>query len=108
MATTTKNLYRANAPAVAGSPSYTVPSSTTTIITNVIVCNTDTVSRTFTIAIYNTGLANGTNLFNQATIAAKTTTIIDLKQVLTAAQELYVTADAALVVSVSINGLEIA
>jgi hypothetical protein len=76
MATTTKVLFRGAATTTVGTTLYTVPSSTTTIVTNIAVTNTAGSAGTFTI-----GLA-GTNLHTTAAIAANTTAYIDLKQVL--------------------------
>jgi len=107
MATTSKNLYRGVLAVVGVSPLYTVPSATTTVITNVIVCNKTSSARTFSISITNAGLSGGTVLFSDTPIPAKTTTVIDLKQVLSATQELYASADSTVSVDISINGVEI-
>lgn len=76
MATSTKVLFRGAATTTVGTTLYTVPSSTTTIVTNIAVTNTAGTAGTFTI-----GLA-GTALHTTAAIAANTTAYIDLKQVL--------------------------
>lgn len=78
MATTTKVLFRGAATTTVGTTLYTVPASTTTIVTNIAVTNTAGTAGTFTI-----GLA-GTALHTTAAIAANTTAYIDLKQVLAA------------------------
>lgn len=56
---------------------YTVPASTTAIITEVTVTNTAGTSGTFTLSL------DGVSLFTTVTIAANTTTSYALKQVLT-------------------------
>lgn len=76
MATSTKVLFRGAATTTVGTTLYTVPSSTTTIVTNIAVTNTAGSAGTFTI-----GLA-GTALHTTASIAANSTAYIDLKQVL--------------------------
>lgn len=76
MATNTRVLFRGAATTTVGTTLYTVPSSTTTIVTNIAVTNTAGTAGTFTI-----GLA-GTALHTTAAIAANTTVYIDLKQVL--------------------------
>lgn len=76
MATSTKVLFRGAATTTVGTTLYTVPSSTTTIVTNIAVTNTAATAGTFTI-----GLA-GTALHTTAAIAANSTAYIDLKQVL--------------------------
>lgn len=78
MATTTKALFRGAATTTVGTTLYTVPSSTTTIVTNIAVTNTAGTAGTFTIGL------NGTALHTTAAIAANTTAYIDLKQVLAA------------------------
>jgi hypothetical protein len=74
--TTTKALFRGAATTNTATTLYTVPSSTTTVVTNITVTNTSGSARTFTL-----GLA-GTNLHTTTAIAANTTVYIDLKQVL--------------------------
>jgi Na+-transporting NADH:ubiquinone oxidoreductase subunit NqrA len=76
MATSTKVLFRGAATTTVGTTLYTVPSSTTTIVTNIAVTNTAGTAGTFTV-----GLA-GTALHTTAPIAANSTAYIDLKQVL--------------------------
>lgn len=76
MATLTRVLFRGAATTTVGTTLYTVPSSTTTIVTNIAVTNTAGTAGTFTI-----GLA-GTALHTTAPIAANSTAYIDLKQVL--------------------------
>ena len=76
MATSTKALFRGAATTTVGTTLYTVPSSTTTIVTNIAVTNTAGTAGTFTIALA------GTALHTTAAIAANSTAYIDLKQVL--------------------------
>lgn len=76
MPTLTRVLFRGAATTTVGTTLYTVPSSTTTIVTNIAVTNTGTSARTFTIAL------GGVSLHNTAPIAANSTAYIDLKQVL--------------------------
>ena len=76
MATLTRVLFRGAATTTVGTTLYTVPSSTTTIVTNIAVTNTAGTAGTFTIALA------GTALHTTAPIAANSTAYIDLKQVL--------------------------
>lgn len=76
MATSTKVLFRGAATTTVGTTLYTVPASTTTIVTNIAVTNTAGTAGTFTIALA------GTALHTTASIAANSTAYIDLKQVL--------------------------
>lgn len=100
MATTTKALFRGAATTTVGTTLYTVPSSTTTVVTNIAVTNTAGTSGTFTI-----GLA-GTALHTTATIAANTTAYIDLKQVLAATQTITGGASAT-TINFHISGIEV-
>jgi len=75
MATTPKALARAAA-ATSSATLYTVPASTTTIVTNIAVTNTAGASATFTVAL------DGVVLIPASSIAANSTAFFDLKQVL--------------------------
>ena len=75
MATTTKALVRASA-ATSSATLYTVPSATTTVITNIAVANTAGSAGTFTL------LLDDVDLHTTTAIAANTTVYIDCKQVL--------------------------
>lgn len=76
MATTTKVLFRGAATTTVGTTLYTVPSSTTTIVTSIGITNTASTAATYTL-----GLA-GTNFATTVSIAANDTIIIEPKQVL--------------------------
>ena len=79
MATTTsKLLYRGAASTTTSTTLYTVPSATTTIVTNIVVTNTSSSSGTFTLGLAGTNLATTTN------VSGNDSTVIDLKQVLSA------------------------
>jgi len=80
MATTSKTLFRGAATTTTTTTLYTVPSSTTTVVTNIVVTNTAASAGTFTFGL------GGTNLATAVTISANDSTVIDLKQVLTATQ----------------------
>ena len=75
MATVSKALVRASA-ATSVATLYTVPSSTTTVITNIAVANTAGSAGTFTL------LLDDIDLHTTTAIAANSTVYIDLKQVL--------------------------
>jgi hypothetical protein len=78
MATTTKALYR-GAAATSNTTLYTVPnSSTTTVVTNIAITNTAASSATATINIDSVAVLSGVS------VAANTTTFVDLKQVIPA------------------------
>ena len=80
MATTSKTLFRGAATTNTATTLYTVPSATTTVVTNIVVTNTASLSGAFTLSL------GGTNLATSVTVGANDSTVIDLKQVLTATQ----------------------
>ena len=80
MATTSKTLFRGAATTNTATTLYTTPSATTTVVTNIIITNTSSSNGTFTLGL------GGTNLATLVVVGANDSTVIDLKQVLTAAQ----------------------
>ena len=80
MATTTKALFRGAATTTTSTLLYTVPSATTTVVSNIAVTNTAGSEYTFTFSL------NNIDLHTATTIAANSTVYIDLKQVLTATE----------------------
>ena len=78
MATTTKALAR-TAAATTTTTLYTVPTtSTTTIITSIVVTNSAASAATFTLTV------DSVDMFTTCAIAANSTAIFDLKQVIPA------------------------
>ena len=100
MATTSKALAR-TAAATSSTTLYTVPASTTTVVTNINVTNTAGSAGTFTIAL------NGVALHTTTAVAANSTVYIDLKQVLSATQTITGLASAT-TINFHISGVEIA
>jgi hypothetical protein len=105
MANTAKALFRGAATTTLTTNLYTVPSATTTVITSIAVANTASSAGTFTLSIGAAG--SEVALFDAVAIAADTTTIIDLKQVLTAAEVIDGGASAT-TINFHISGMEIA
>lgn len=101
MATTTKTLFRGAATTSTGTTLYTVPASTTTIVTSIVVTNTSASAGTFTLGL------GGTNMATTVTVAALDSLVIDLKQNLTAAQTVTGGASATSI-NFHISGVEIA
>jgi hypothetical protein len=99
MATLTKALAR-TAAATSSTTLYTVPASTTTVVSNIAVTNTAGSAGTFTLAL------NSVALHTTTAIAANTTVYIDLKQVLTAAQTITGLASAT-TINFHISGVEV-
>ena len=75
MATVSKALAR-TAAATSNTTLYTVPASTTAVITNIVITNTASSGATFDLSLDDIQIAN------DVSIAANSITVIDLKQVL--------------------------
>jgi len=101
MATTSKALFRGAATTTTSTLLYTVPSATTTVVTNIAVTNTAGSAYTFTL------LLNNIDIHTATTIAANSTVYIDCKQVLAATQTIKGGASNASVMF-HISGVEIA
>jgi len=99
MPTLTKALARAAA-ATSSATLYTVPSATTTVVSNIAVTNTSGSAQTFSLSL------NSIALHTTSAIAANSTVYIDLKQVLTATQTITGLASATSV-NFHISGVEI-
>ena len=100
MATTTKALARAAA-ATSSATLYTVPASTTAVITNIAVTNADSAAGTFSL------LLDDIALHTTTAIAANTTVYIDLKQTLATTKTIKGFASAT-TIKFHISGVEIA
>jgi hypothetical protein len=100
MATISKTLFRGAATTTTSTVLYTVPASTTAVVTSIVVSNTSSTDQTFTIALA------GVNLANTVTVGASDSVVIDLKQVLNAAETIAGGASATSV-NMHISGVEI-
>jgi hypothetical protein len=80
MATLTKALFRGAATTNTATVLYTVPASTTTVITEIVATNTAGTAGTFTVTI------GGVLIAPTVTVAANDSTVIDIKQPIAAAQ----------------------
>ena len=78
MATTYKVLGQSNPSATTATTLYTVPASTTTVVTDILIANTAGSAGTFTLAL------NGTTIATTVALGANDSTSISLKQVLAA------------------------
>lgn len=99
MANIAKALVRAAA-ATSSATLYTVPSSTTTVVTNIVVTNSAATAATFTITL------DGVDLFKTCAIAANSTAMFDIRQVL-ATTKIIAGFASAVTVSFHISGMEI-
>ena len=100
MATTTKALVRAAA-GTSTATLYTVPAATTTVITNIVVPNSAATAATFTLTL------DSVDIFTTCAIAANSTAMFHLKQVMAAAKIIAGFASA-VTVKFHISGVEIA
>lgn len=80
MATVAKTLFRGAATTSVGTTLYTVPASTVSIVTSIVISNTSPSAGTFTIALGGIGFAT------LVAVGGNDSTVIDIKQPLTAAQ----------------------
>jgi hypothetical protein len=99
MATITKVLAR-TAAATTSTTLYTVPSATTTIVTNIAVTNTAGSAGTFSLSL------DGVALHTTTSIGANTTVYVDLKQVLAATKTITGLASAT-TINFHISGIEV-
>lgn len=100
MGTTLKALSRGSF-ATSSTTLYTVPASTTSVVTNISLCNTTGSSISFFL------LVDGVELFSNNSINQYTTIVIDLKQTLSATKIISGYADA-VGLKYHISGAEIA
>lgn len=101
MATTSKKLFRGAATTNVATVLYTVPSATTTVVTNLIVANTAATSGTFDISLA------GVKIADDVSVAANTIAVFDFKQVLDATETITGGASAT-TINFHISGVEIA
>ena len=100
MATTTSKALARTAAAISSTTLYTVPASTTAIVTNIVVSNAAASSATFTITF------DGIEIFKDVALAANSTAMFDLKQTLTTTKIIAGLASAT-TVKFHISGVEI-
>lgn len=100
MATTLKKLFR-GAAATSVQTLYTVPASTITSVTNIVVTNTAASAATYTLSI------GGQKLAETVTVGANDSAVIDLKQIINAGETITGLASATTVIF-HISGVEIA
>jgi hypothetical protein len=101
MATTTKALFRGAATTTTTTTLYTVPASTTAVITEIMIVNTAGSAGTFTMALDDVSIAT------TVTVGAFDSTVIPLKQVLATAKTIKGGASATSI-NFHISGVEIA
>ena len=100
MAVTSKTLFR-GAAATSSTTLYTVPSATTTVVTDIVVANTASSTANFTISFNDGGFAQN------VTVGANDSTVVQVKQPLAATQTIKGLASAT-TVNFHIGGVEIA
>ena len=100
MATVSKALFR-GAASTSSTTLYTVPASTTTVVTNILVANTAATTATYELLLDDVSIAN------DVVIGANDTVSIDLKQTLATTKTIKGLASA-VTVNFHISGVEIA
>lgn len=87
---------------------YTVPDSTTTIVKQIVFCNTDTSARTVTVyAIPSGGSAAAANtIFSAMSLQPGETKVIPMEMVLPTGAFIQALASSASVVSMRVSGIE--
>lgn len=100
MATNPKLMFR-GAASTSNTTLYTVPASTTAVVTDIVVANTDSTAATFTINLDGVAVVPG------STIAANSIATFEIKQVLETTDTLSGSASAT-TVNFHISGVEIA
>ena len=100
MPSTPKALFRGAATTTLTTTLYTVPASTNTVITNIVVTNTSSSARTFDLAL------NGIKIAATVALAANAIATFDIKQVLATTQTIAGGASAT-DVTFHISGVEI-
>jgi hypothetical protein len=99
MATVSKALFR-GAAATSSTTLYTVPSSTTAVVTNVLVANTAATTGTFSLSL------DGVSIATSISVGANDTTVIDMKQTL-ATTKIIAGSASATTINFHISGVEI-
>jgi len=84
---------------------YTVPASTTAIVKEILLCNTDTASRDVTVYLNGNGVAN--TILDAVPVLPGETKFITLSTVLVATNTLRAGASTGSVVSISVSGVEV-
>ena len=100
MPSTPKNLFRGAATTTTSTVLYTVPSATSTVVTNIVVTNTAGTTGTFTLSL------NDVLLADAVSVVAKDSLVLDVKQVLAATNTIKGGASAT-TINFHIGGVEI-
>lgn len=100
MPITSRALFRGAATTTLTTTLYTVPSATTAVITSIVVTNTAATDATYDLAL------NSVKIAQEVSVPANGISVIDLKQVLSAAQTIQGGASAT-TVNFHISGVEL-
>jgi len=105
MANTPKKLYQNQLPSASGTTFYTVPASTTTIVSEVLITNRDTSARTYTLRMGTN--SNTDDVFDAISCPAGDTHQYGMNTVLEAADIITGFVDTSGNVNMRISGMEI-
>lgn len=101
MATTPKVLFRGAATTTTSTTLYTVPANTIAVVTNIVITNTAAADGTYTLAL------GDINLATTVTVGGNDSTVLDIKQVISAGDTIKGGASAN-TINYHISGVEIA
>lgn len=88
---------------------YTVPSATTTILKQILFCNTHNATVTVHVAVTGSSATSTTaanRIFNSFSVAANETTMVGMSFVMTAGEKLWASASVDDVVNIAVAGIE--
>jgi hypothetical protein len=100
MPNTPKTLFRGAATTTTSTTLYTVPSATTSVVTNIVITNTGSSAGTFTLSL------NDVLFADAVAVGAKDSVVLDVKQVLVATNTIKGGASAT-TINLHIGGVEI-
>jgi hypothetical protein len=100
MATASKTFFRGAATTTTSTTLYTVPTDTTSVVTNIVITNTAASAGTFTFSL------NDVLLADAVSVGAKDSVVLDMKQVLVATNTIKGGASAT-TINFHIGGVEI-
>jgi hypothetical protein len=106
---TPKRLIDGSVLSLTGTVYYTVPTSTTTIVKELVLCNTDAITNTVDIWFVAAGTANTAvnQIFQDLALVAGETKIFSLSSVIGATGTIKASASKADVVHISASGIEV-
>jgi hypothetical protein len=100
LANTPKKIY-VGTPGTSSATIYTVPASTTTIVKNIVMCNTTSSNAVITVA------TGGKNIISSYSVAANDTVTIDLSLILAAGDTITAVQTTSNAINLFLSGVEV-